>query len=102
MTKEYRAYLRSDKWKEIRLALFKMRGKKCENCSRTKLLHIHHLTYERIFNEQLTDLQILCKDCHKNTHSRKKTKQILAEKVQKKKKAAKKIKWGKITLTQPN
>lgn len=87
MTEEYKSYLKSDKWKEIRSTLFKMRGKKCENCSRTKALHIHHLTYDRIFNERLDDLQILCKDCHKRKHV--KPKLTLAQKVLKKKRAAK-------------
>jgi 5-methylcytosine-specific restriction endonuclease McrA len=30
--------------------------------------HVHHLTYARLFNEALTDLQGLCEPCHRFVH----------------------------------
>jgi len=98
MTTEYKQYLKSEKWQKVRKTLFLERGKKCELCLSSKNLHIHHLTYERIFNEQLIDLQILCRKCHEKAHDihkkvkSKKPKISLAQKVARKKKAKKKAK----------
>jgi 5-methylcytosine-specific restriction endonuclease McrA len=62
---EYKKYIGSAKWRNIRNALFKMRGKKCEACGfGSASLEVHHLTYERFGNENLADLKILCKPCH--------------------------------------
>lgn len=68
-SQKYKDYLRSPEWKAKRKELFSLRGKKCERCTATKQLHIHHLTYKNIFNEPLEDLQILCKFCHKKEHN---------------------------------
>lgn len=47
---------------------FKEKGKKCELCGSTKHIHVHHLTYERLYDELIIDLQPLCRTCHeKNT-----------------------------------
>jgi hypothetical protein len=32
--------------------------------------HVHHLTYERKYQERLEDLQALCKQCHEFTHGK--------------------------------
>lgn len=66
----YADYLRSDMWRWKRNKLFAMRGRKCEKCGETKLLHIHHLTYERLGHERFTDLMILCSNCHKKVHKK--------------------------------
>jgi len=66
---EYQKYLKSSAWRKKREELFVLRGKRCEKCSNENYLQIHHLTYERIFNERLEDLKILCKGCHSNEHS---------------------------------
>jgi hypothetical protein len=61
----YKKYIGSVKWRNIRKALFKIRGKKCEACGYgSATLEVHHLTYERFGNENLADLKILCKSCH--------------------------------------
>lgn len=67
--KQYKRYLNTKKWKDKRIELFNIRGEKCEKCGSKNDLHIHHLTYENIFNEKLEDLQILCKFCHKAEHN---------------------------------
>lgn len=98
ITEEYKKYLRSEKWQKIRKSVFSARGKKCEICSKSKWLHIHHLTYERIFNELPEDLQILCRTCHEKAHGitnkvkPKKPKLSLAQKVARRKKIKKKAK----------
>lgn len=98
ITKQYKEYLKSEKWQKLRKTVFSERGKKCELCLSSKNLHIHHLTYERIFNEDLKDLQVLCRKCHESTHNitkkvkSKKTKISLAQKVARKRKAKRKAK----------
>lgn len=68
MNEEYKAYLLSIEWKTIRQRLFTERGKQCERCSSNRILQIHHLTYERIFKEEMSDLLILCRSCHEKEH----------------------------------
>lgn len=63
-TPEYRAYLRSPKWRLIRWLKLCMAGFKCQQCGATRKLQVHHLTYEHLYNEHLGDLQVLCKSCH--------------------------------------
>lgn len=67
--KKYDAYIKSATWKGIRKTLFQLRGAKCEKCGfGSYRLHIHHLTYERLCHEFLSDLQILCPQCHDAVH----------------------------------
>ncbi len=66
--REYEKYLTSKAWKDKRIQLFILRGKKCERCPQTKYLHVHHKHYQNIFNEQMEDLEVLCRECHKKEH----------------------------------
>lgn len=68
--KSYTAYLKSKHWK-----LFKKRFKessyyrgRCFICHKEKNIHFHHLTYERIGKENLSDVIELCGLCHRNVH----------------------------------
>lgn len=68
---EYDEYLKSVQWKNFKLSLILIRGKKCEACGATnKRLDGHHLTYERLGNELPEDVQLLCRNCHENIHNR--------------------------------
>ena len=67
---KYNTYLKSPEWRSLREVIFKMRGRKCEKCESTEVLHIHHLTYKNVFNEKYEDLQILCKCCHEKEHNK--------------------------------
>jgi|GEM_PF-6640240 hypothetical protein len=72
--KEYHDYLKSKEWRNIRLRLLAERGEVCQRCGKScdrRYLHIHHLTYDRIFKEEPGDLLILCIDCHRKEHGRK-------------------------------
>ena len=77
MNKEYRNYLNSKEWAEIRIDLFNQRGFKCENCNKKfksqKGLEIHHLNYKNIFKEEPKDLLILCSSCHRLEHKQTKS-----------------------------
>lgn len=39
----------------------------CERCG-GRAEHVHHLTYERLGDEDLCDLQALCIECHRLEH----------------------------------
>ena len=57
-------YLCLAHWKLIRAKKLIAVGERCELCGSTKNLHVHHLSYENIFQEELEDLQVLCCACH--------------------------------------
>lgn len=66
----YKQYLETEHWKSIRESKLKETGYKCQLCSKTDAeLHVHHNTYERIGDEDMNDLIVLCKDCHKKFHN---------------------------------
>lgn len=71
----YNAYLQSKVWADRRYRVLRRDNNRCLGCNWTptfkpefKYLHIHHLTYDRVFYERLEDLVTLCKDCHKRIH----------------------------------
>lgn len=61
-------YLQSPEWKALKQIKLEQSNHKCELCNSTSNLHLHHLTYERLGNELLTDLIILCNYCHQLQH----------------------------------
>ena len=77
---EYRKYLQSQKWQEKRKKVFERALKNanstnrfgvCEKCGYQPwrpILQVHHLTYERVFHEEIEDLILLCPKCHKKHH----------------------------------
>jgi hypothetical protein len=63
--REYLHYLQSKRWKTLaRAASIRAKGK-CEICLRADGIDCAHLTYERIFNERLSDLLWVCRKCHR-------------------------------------
>lgn len=64
----YQEYLRTDHWKETRARIIARAGGKCEACGKAGPLEVHHLTYERLFNENDNDLLALCGKCHGLRH----------------------------------
>lgn len=61
-------YLHSNHWKHLRLLAIKTHGRKCAKCPAEKKLDVHHLNYRNIFDVVVTDLQVLCRACHKLEH----------------------------------
>ena len=61
----YVAYLRSPQWRVLRLGALKRAGWRCERCPETQGLSVHHLHYRTFKRERLSDVQVLCRDCHK-------------------------------------
>lgn len=67
---DYRSYMISSHWSEVRLHVLRFFAYRCESCGRSESLHVHHKTYERIGNERIRDLQVLCQDCHAVEHEK--------------------------------
>lgn len=73
----YKQYLKSEKWQNIKKQVYDRARKNvgtdnrfgvCEACGYQPYkpcLQVHHRTYERIMNERLEDLILLCPRCHK-------------------------------------
>ncbi len=71
--KNYNDYITSKEWKDKSSIIKRYYGMKCTRCGHGPMehwkLHSHHLTYERVGNEQFTDLTSLCYRCHTITHN---------------------------------
>ena len=67
LKEEYQRYLRSERWRKLCALVRKRDNYKCRFCGR-KGTQIHHLTYARIFREEIYDLVLTCDDCHKLLH----------------------------------
>lgn len=66
----YKEYIRSDEWKEKRRQRLEFAKNRCELCFRESALDVHHRTYERLGDERLSDLIVLCRTCHRHFHHR--------------------------------
>ena len=71
---KYKNYLLSPEWEEIRQTLFASRGRVCEMCGSNKFIQVHHITYDRLFNEDPADLLVVCNSCHEKIHGKDKPK----------------------------
>jgi len=68
----YQDYLRTTHWSVMRKKIKAKYKGKCACCGFTakdEIMHVHHLTYERVGKERLTDLVLLCESCHKHVHA---------------------------------
>ena len=68
---EYIAYMDSKEWQRKRSARLAIDRKQCVLCGTLNNLHVHHVTYERLFNEKMSDLMTVCKSCHEVLHDKK-------------------------------
>jgi hypothetical protein len=60
----YGEYLASREWALLKEQVRKRSSGFCERCSVRPYQDTHHLTYERIGNEELDDLLAVCRPCH--------------------------------------
>ena len=68
---DYETYIKSKEWKLVRQRYFKSNMPQvCFACNTKKEtgFHLHHKTYKRLGKEKLTDLVLLCKECHQSCH----------------------------------
>jgi hypothetical protein len=68
----YIEYLKTPHWLLLKKRKLKQRRCRCETCGAQRCeLHVHHLTYENLGHEPLSDLKVLCLHCHDKVHGRK-------------------------------
>jgi hypothetical protein len=68
---EYQKYLNSPEWKYISGRKRQEADNKCQLCNKGNLtLHVHHRTYDNVYKEKLSDLIVLCENCHKKFHDK--------------------------------
>lgn len=60
----YGQYLASREWALRKRAVRARSLGWCEHCHKRAATEVHHLTYERLFGEQLSDLLHVCRPCH--------------------------------------
>lgn len=59
-------YLKSEHWQKVKRRMYRT-FRACELCKKRGVrLNIHHITYNRLGNEDTSDLIVLCEDCHIN------------------------------------
>jgi hypothetical protein len=76
---KYQAYLCSEEWGRLRLAVRIRCHGRCERCHVRPMEHTHHRTYARRFQEDLTDLVGLCDPCHNAIHGWQSKRTLTAE-----------------------
>lgn len=69
-SEDYRAeYLRSPHWRARRRIALEKAEWTCQHCGvHSRFLDVHHLTYDRIGQELDSDLEVICRACHKEEH----------------------------------
>jgi len=69
--KKYNKYINSKAWGRKRKEAFAYHGRECAFCGKTRSLHVHHKTYDSLFDEDMEHLLVLCEPCHMKIHGRK-------------------------------
>ena len=64
----YADYLASEEWKAKSKAVRDRDNHRCLACNGSKRLEVHHLTYDNIGDEPLSDLVTWCHSCHSKHH----------------------------------
>jgi len=62
----YNQYIKGPRWAAKREAWFNAFGKYCRACGTAHgPIQLHHMTYDRLGRERMSDLVALCANCHK-------------------------------------
>lgn len=67
---QYQEYLKSSHWRTMRRKALENAEHSCQLCNSDSELNVHHRTYDRIGHERLTDVIVLCRDCHAKFHDK--------------------------------
>lgn len=66
----YNSYIKGPRWAAKREAYFNAFGKYCRACLTTYgPIQLHHMTYDRLGRERMSDLIALCTKCHREVES---------------------------------
>lgn len=66
----YEEYLKCDHWQTMRRLALEAAENRCILCDSPDNLAVHHRTYLRRGYEKLSDLVVLCGECHERVHDR--------------------------------
>lgn len=66
--RRYNAYLQTTAWRLKRQAVLTRANNWCEGCAQRPAAHVHHTTYDHVFDEFLFELVALCEPCHRRIH----------------------------------
>lgn len=67
---EKQKYLQSAEWYELRTLVFARDNHTCQSCGSNESLNCHHILYDRLGKEDISDLTTLCTNCHTALHKR--------------------------------
>ena len=65
-----RNYLLSPEWQKLRTQVFTRDNYTCQSCGSNESLNCHHIVYDRLGKENISDLTTLCTNCHTTLHKR--------------------------------
>lgn len=67
----YKEYLFSEHWKMVKYNYYNDENtiKYCNGCGAKTNLQLHHLSYDNIGHETLSDLMLVCGNCHNKIHN---------------------------------
>jgi 5-methylcytosine-specific restriction endonuclease McrA len=68
---EYRAYLRTQRWRWLRWLRRRIDGNRCRLCGASARLEVHHARYDNlggVWWRELADCITLCDKCHGKIH----------------------------------
>lgn len=67
---EYKEYLKSDRWKELRLLRLEKDNFKCRDCG-NEANEVHHTSYNNINTPwEIHEIISLCHNCHERRHNK--------------------------------
>lgn len=71
VTFDKQAYLKSSQWQTLRKKVLKRDAYTCQSCQTSGIpLEVHHITYIRLGNENISDLVSVCRYCHQAIHDK--------------------------------
>ena len=73
----YKDYLDSQEWIEVKKIFKKGRSPRCQFCGTRNNIHVHHVSYNRLgLPSEIKDLTFFCKDHHEKIHDIEKDKGV--------------------------
>ena len=68
---QYREFLRSPQWRELKNNAIKRNGNRCRVCNSDRKLEVHHRYYPKTMGTETLDaLTTLCRSCHSQFHGK--------------------------------
>lgn len=71
MYDDYNEQLKSKEWEAYRNFVLVVKGNKCDICGKETCLQVHHKEYRpnaKAWEYLLSEVVVLCRECHKNIH----------------------------------